>query len=253
MAPVAIGEEVLFDPTRRWVSRASCRTVSSARFFVDGPAFPRIPPSAAQQAGWDLAKKICHHCPVLAECRRDSLGEEYGVWGGLDERERYLIRTRLSQRARRWPAARRLAWGKELLALRDGGNTWTRIRAMTGIGDRLGELLIDEWVTHRALTAQPPAAVVELPLPAPGGMIQPPFPAVPGRRHAWVRRAGRITDAHYRGQTEDGAWISVQLRTGKGNSIQFVRSEDVQIYHPQPVVIVTYIGRPDREQQSQAG
>ncbi|MFJ2176379.1 WhiB family transcriptional regulator [Streptomyces sp. NPDC087851] len=245
---------MLFDPTRRWISRASCRTVSSARFFVTGPAFPRLQPSAEQQAGWDAAKKICSFCPVLAECRRDSLGEEYGVWGGLDEHQRHLIRTKLAQRAKRWPVARRHAWGEALEKLREQGHTWTRIRAMTGIGDRLGELLIDEWVTHHALTARPPAAaVVDLPLPAAGGMAQPPFPAVPGRRHAWVRRNGRVSDAHYRGQTEDGAWISVQLRTGKGNSVTFVRSEDVKIYHPQPVVVVTYIGRPSREQPRQAG
>lgn len=53
-----------------------------------------MPSSDTVQAAWDEAKKICSFCPVASECRRDTLGEEYGVWGGLDEHERYLVRSK---------------------------------------------------------------------------------------------------------------------------------------------------------------
>ncbi len=41
---------------------------------------------AAQQG----AKEICRKCPVIAECLADALDNriEYGVWGGMTERER---------------------------------------------------------------------------------------------------------------------------------------------------------------------
>lgn len=47
------------------------------------------------------AKRICATCPVLAECQGLTLQFEletkadlFGIWGGLDERERRQIRKR---------------------------------------------------------------------------------------------------------------------------------------------------------------
>ncbi len=39
------------------------------------------------------AKRVCSHCPVLAECREWALERHvpYGVWGGLSERDRRKI------------------------------------------------------------------------------------------------------------------------------------------------------------------
>ncbi len=41
-----------------------------------------------------LAKRICASCPVTAPCLAYALdhGERFGVWGGLSERERRLLR-----------------------------------------------------------------------------------------------------------------------------------------------------------------
>ncbi len=67
-----------------WVGRAACRGVDPDRLFVRG---------AAQRA----ATAICRHCPVQRECLADALDHrvEFGVWGGLTERERRaLLRTR---------------------------------------------------------------------------------------------------------------------------------------------------------------
>ncbi|MGW2513687.1 WhiB family transcriptional regulator [Streptomyces scopuliridis] len=238
---------MLYDPERRWVSQASCRTVSSKRFFPQGPPFPRMPPSDTVQAAWDEAKKICSFCPVLAECRRDTLGEEYGVWGGRDEHERFLVRGKLGRAAKKWPEERRLAWGRELRALQQQGVTWTRIRGMTGIASVLGTELIKEYLAAKKAAGDARrGAVVDLPLPELAD-----FPATPGRRHAWVRHNHLVSDAHYRGQTADGQWIYVQLRAGRGESQTWVRAADVHFYNPQPVQILEYIGRGTREESSQ--
>ena len=39
------------------------------------------------------AKQVCESCPVLEQCRDYSLsvGEFYGVWGGMTEMERHRI------------------------------------------------------------------------------------------------------------------------------------------------------------------
>ena len=51
------------------------------------------------------AKAICKGCPVLAECLADALDNrtEFGVWGGMTERERRaLLRRRPDVRS--WAA-----------------------------------------------------------------------------------------------------------------------------------------------------
>lgn len=60
-----------------WVSKARCRSGNPEDLFVRG---------AAQKQ----AAVICRHCPVVTECAADALDNrvEYGVWGGLTERER---------------------------------------------------------------------------------------------------------------------------------------------------------------------
>ena len=60
-----------------WVSSARCRSTDPDELFVRG---------AAQRK----AAVICRHCPVIAECAAEALDNrmEFGVWGGMTERER---------------------------------------------------------------------------------------------------------------------------------------------------------------------
>ncbi|MFJ2650834.1 WhiB family transcriptional regulator [Streptomyces sp. NPDC087420] len=252
MALEPVTRTVLYDPERKWIIRASCRSVDSERFFAKhGPALGK-PPSPEVQAHWDAAKKICSFCPVRMECRRDSIGEEYGVWGGRDERERWLVRKKMSKLARHWTTERRLAWGKELHALRSRDVSWTRVRHMTGISDILGSRLIREYLAHkRALGEERRGQVVDLPLPEAGKTLV--FPSMDGRRHAWVWHNSVFADAHYKGETEDGRWIFVQVFAIKDVVQKWVRAENVRIYHPQPKQILDYVGRVDRERAQKAG
>ena len=63
-----------------WASKALCRTSAPDELFVRG----------AEQ---HKAKQICAACPVRTECLAEALdnGIEWGVWGGLTERERRAV------------------------------------------------------------------------------------------------------------------------------------------------------------------
>lgn len=63
-----------------WTQDAACRQGDPDALFVQGAAQNR-------------AKAVCMGCPVRAECLADALDEriEFGVWGGMTERERRAL------------------------------------------------------------------------------------------------------------------------------------------------------------------
>jgi WhiB family redox-sensing transcriptional regulator len=63
-----------------WTSSAACNTADPDELFVTGAAQNR-------------AKVVCRSCPVRAECLADALDNrvEFGVWGGMTERERRAV------------------------------------------------------------------------------------------------------------------------------------------------------------------
>jgi len=65
---------------KNWAMQGACSQAEPDALFVRG---------AAQQ----VAKKVCVGCPVIAECLADSLDNhtEFGVWGGMTERERRAL------------------------------------------------------------------------------------------------------------------------------------------------------------------
>lgn len=70
----ALGEDL------DWRVRALCRSADPELLFVTG----------AEQR---QAASICRTCPVKRECAADALDNrvEYGVWGGLTERQRRTL------------------------------------------------------------------------------------------------------------------------------------------------------------------
>jgi WhiB family redox-sensing transcriptional regulator len=68
------------DATLDWTTRAACRSNDPDELFVQGAAQNR-------------AKQICLGCPVRTECLADALDNrvEFGVWGGMTERERRAL------------------------------------------------------------------------------------------------------------------------------------------------------------------
>lgn len=85
-----------------WASAAACRTRDPDELFVQG---------AAQ----NKAKTVCLGCPVRTECLADALDNrvEFGVWGGMTERERRaLLRKRPDVRS--WRKLLERARGQQL-------------------------------------------------------------------------------------------------------------------------------------------
>jgi WhiB family transcriptional regulator, redox-sensing transcriptional regulator len=63
-----------------WAARGACKTSDPDSLFVQGAAQNR-------------AKAVCMGCPVRTECLSDALDNrvEFGVWGGMTERERRAL------------------------------------------------------------------------------------------------------------------------------------------------------------------
>ena len=63
-----------------WSAQAACRTTDPDELFVQGAAQNR-------------AKAVCTGCPVRTECLAEALDNqiEWGVWGGMTERERRAL------------------------------------------------------------------------------------------------------------------------------------------------------------------
>lgn len=63
-----------------WTVTAACRGMDPDELFVQGAAQNR-------------AKAVCSGCPVRTECLADALDNrvEFGVWGGMTERERRAL------------------------------------------------------------------------------------------------------------------------------------------------------------------
>ncbi|MFC8823810.1 WhiB family transcriptional regulator [Streptomyces sp. NPDC057137] len=63
-----------------WGGRGACRAVDPDTLFVQGQE-------------QNKAKSVCLGCPVRTECLAHALDnrEEFGVWGGMTERERRAL------------------------------------------------------------------------------------------------------------------------------------------------------------------
>lgn len=238
----------LYDPERKWVARAICRPDDYELFFADG-GVPTHKPGRPTVEKWTEAKDICSMCPVLEQCRRDTLGEEYGVFGGLDQYERAIIRKNMTRTMDKWDDERRMAWAAEVFRLREAGISWRDMQTLTGLPPSASQKLMRIWEDHIASRGE--AEIVDLPLPEPSAP-RAQFPIVPGRRHMWVRHNGGISDGWYMAETEDAKWFYVTVFAGRGQARKWVPARDVWIYNPQPKIISEYLGRPDDDSRNPA-
>jgi WhiB family redox-sensing transcriptional regulator len=97
-----------------WTIAAACRGMDPDELFVQGAAQNR-------------AKTVCAACPVRTECLADALDNrvEFGVWGGMTERERRAL-------LRRRPDVR--SWRKVLEGKREAYLSRQRATVFTAGG-----------------------------------------------------------------------------------------------------------------------
>jgi WhiB family redox-sensing transcriptional regulator len=84
-----------------WRHQAACLGTDPELFFPIGTTGP-----ALEQA--DRAKQVCALCPVKAHCLEWALqtNQQAGVWGGMDEEERRVLRRARRGRRRSPPSQR---------------------------------------------------------------------------------------------------------------------------------------------------
>jgi len=83
------------DKLVREVQTGPACAMEDPELFFPGPAASRA--EAAQvEKQTEEAKSICRQCPLRAKCLDDALAqdEEFGVWGGLSEKERRALKRR---------------------------------------------------------------------------------------------------------------------------------------------------------------
>lgn len=99
-----------------WSTKAACRTTDPDELFVQGAAQNR-------------AKTVCAGCPVRTECLADALDNrvEFGIWGGLTERERRAL-------LRRRPHV--TSWRRLLESARTEYERSTSVRSRDGNDER---------------------------------------------------------------------------------------------------------------------
>ncbi|MCS5479907.1 WhiB family transcriptional regulator [Corynebacterium sp. YIM 101645] len=102
-APARPENKGSLDEREDWILNARCRQEDPEALFVRG----------AQQR---KAVAICRPCPVLEQCRAEALDrrEEFGVWGGLTERQRRAL-LRQNPHVENW--GQHLATGGEPLGI----------------------------------------------------------------------------------------------------------------------------------------
>lgn len=78
--PLVPSQRVSSETLQDWTAFSACKTQDPDELFVSGAAQNR-------------AKAVCMGCPVRTECLSDALDNrvEFGVWGGMTERERRAL------------------------------------------------------------------------------------------------------------------------------------------------------------------
>lgn len=117
-----------------WRHDAVCRDEDPELFFPVGNSGPAVLQIAE-------AKAVCRRCPVASECLAWALesGQDAGVWGGMSEDERRVLKQRNALGSHRFPKSRSRSTGRvsaELVnAVRTGvhrGATNTQLAHETG-------------------------------------------------------------------------------------------------------------------------
>lgn len=216
--------------------------VLESTFFYPGPADVSNVPGHAARARWEMAKEICIECPFFLRCRKDRLGEEYGVWGGLDEHERHLIRRGMSQRRHAADEEQVAALAAQLHAMTAGhrGLSVREVARRTGVSLQGVRELVDrheKTLAEQASTRKPEPAAWKATVAFPS--------AHPPMGDGWVWRDGLVYQAHYLAQTGDGEFFFMKLRVNRNPMRKWFPVAHVSLRVKVFPVIQEWAGRAD--------
>jgi WhiB family redox-sensing transcriptional regulator len=78
-----------YDEGGVWWESAACMTADPDLFLIPDGTMPR-----EKRRLEATAKETCARCPVIDQCLAEALrrGEQYGVWGGLNAKERRALK-----------------------------------------------------------------------------------------------------------------------------------------------------------------
>ncbi len=83
---------VMTGASQRWPEQAACLDMNTELFFPNGTTGPAVEQTIE-------AKAVCAHCPVVAQSLASALSmNEAGIWGGMTEEERRILRSRRRKR-----------------------------------------------------------------------------------------------------------------------------------------------------------
>lgn len=80
-----------------WFPEAACVGEDPEMFFDEAGQVDSAPTKAVAHHR-ALAKKVCFECPVRLNCLKTFINERWGVYGGLDQRERANLRRNLARK-----------------------------------------------------------------------------------------------------------------------------------------------------------
>lgn len=167
------------------------------------------------------AKAVCAACPVREECRRDTLGEPYGVFGGRTRQERRRARERVTKAAKTWPEARRIALGRLTYEHYAATRTWTQVQERLGVPAALAKRLAVEYEASLPVRTSRDFAK---------RVLRPTWPARQGRRDAWAWHEYGVHDAWLKARTADGQHVLAHIDNSRSKTRVWLRPEDVRIY-----------------------
>lgn len=133
---------MIVDLHRRWLPRAKCAGMGTDHFFTDHSPQALVSPTPKLQASWDRAKEICMGCPVWKECARDCLGEQEGIWGGLDPAQRHRIRYNHGMKVRALSGPLKVEYAKLAYDLKEAENPWYEISRIMGLSQQVVTYLV---------------------------------------------------------------------------------------------------------------
>lgn len=219
-------------------------------FFYPGPQGVGVAPSATTLERWEQAKEVCIECPIFLQCREASWGQEYGVFGGTDQYERYLYRRKLQRHLARKTDGERTALAAYFHARHAGGlgDTPELLGRLTGYSHLAIRAMISERAA--ALDEQRKRAAAKTAPEGADWADRPAFPAEPpSHGDGWVWHFGRAHKGHYVAETADGAYVRMKVKPAMAQTTKWLPASHVDLRRAVIPVIQDWAGRPDGVQE----